>query len=121
MLDGETMQHEFENEFEDEFANEYSNEYESEYENEEFLDSIGNMLGLGEGEYENEYESEEFIKIRQLGRKLFPVLKKIAPLAAGAVGTALYNCTIDEIIIDSQGGLHMDESSSRSAKEPPQQ
>jgi hypothetical protein len=95
MLDGETMQHEFEDEFEDEFESEYSNEFEDEYENEEFLGSIakgvGNMLaGDGESEYENEYESEAFLgKLRRLIPKITPILKKIAPYAAGAVGTAI--------------------------------
>lgn len=96
MLDGETMQHEFESEFENEFEDELQNEYESEYEGEEFLGGsikdVSSMLSLGEGEdeYESEYESEEFFKkIRGIARKLAPVLKKVAPIAARAVGTAI--------------------------------
>jgi hypothetical protein len=79
MLDGETMQHEFE----------------SEYEGEEFLSNLlkgaGSALGLfeGEREYEDEYENEAFFKkIRGLAN-IAPVLKKVAPLAARAVGTAI--------------------------------
>lgn len=92
MLDGETMQHEFEDEFESEY------EYEDEYEGEEFLGDVlkgvGGALGLfeGEGEYEYEYEDESeafFKKLRGLAKKVAPILKKVAPIAARAVGTAI--------------------------------
>ncbi|GET43682.1 hypothetical protein [Microseira wollei] len=44
----------------------------------------------GEGEYESEYESEAFFrKIRGIAGKLARVLKKVAPIAARAVGTAI--------------------------------
>ncbi len=97
MLDGETMQHELEREFENEFEGEGNYEYESEYEGEEFFGSLmqgsgGVLGGMGEGEYEyeNEYESEAFFKkIRGFARKLAPILKQVAPIAARAVGTAI--------------------------------
>jgi hypothetical protein len=96
MLDGETMQREFESEFATEFESAYEGEYESEYEGEEFLGSalkgVGSSLGLfeGEGEYEDEYESEAFFKkIRGLAKRLTPMLKKVAPIAVRAVGTAI--------------------------------
>ncbi|MEB3280935.1 MAG: hypothetical protein VKK42_18630 [Lyngbya sp.] len=58
MLDGETLQNEFESEFEDEFEG----EFEDEFEGEEFLGNIlkgvGGALGLFEGEGEYEYEDE---------------------------------------------------------------
>lgn len=94
MLDGETMQHEFEGEFENEFENEYENEFEDEYESEHFggslLKGVGSSLGLGEGEYEGEYESEAFLKqVRKLASRFAPVLKQLAPHAARIVGTAV--------------------------------
>ncbi|HAX85660.1 MAG TPA: hypothetical protein DCY91_05160 [Cyanobacteria bacterium UBA11370] len=98
MWDGETMQQEFEDEFESEFESGQQQEYEGEYEGEEFLGDVlkgvGGALGLfeGEGEYEYEYEDESeafFKKLKGIASKLAPVLKKVAPIAAKAVGTAI--------------------------------
>ncbi|NJK39860.1 MAG: hypothetical protein HC835_11595 [Oscillatoriales cyanobacterium RM2_1_1] len=98
MLDGETLQSEFECEFEGEYEGEFEGEYEDEYEAEEFLGNVfkgvGGALGLfegeGESEYESEYESEAFLKkLRGFARKLTPILKQIAPKAAQFVGTAI--------------------------------
>lgn len=89
MLDGETMQQEFEYEFEDE----YEGLFEDEYESEDFMidRESGRTIGLsGEGEYEDEYESEAFFKkVKSLARRLKPVLQKVAPAAVRAVGSAI--------------------------------
>jgi hypothetical protein len=87
---------ELESEFEQEF------EAEGEGESEEFLGGLGNMLGglLGEGEttaeseFEDEfegmgeYEGENF-SFGSLFKKLGPILKKVAKVAAPMVGTAI--------------------------------
>jgi hypothetical protein len=87
---------ELESEFEQEF------EAEGEGEGEEFLGGLGNMLGglLGEGEttaeseFEDEfegmgeYEGENF-SFGGLFKKLGPILKKVAKVAAPMVGTAI--------------------------------
>jgi hypothetical protein len=82
---------EFENEYEGEFENEYEGEYEGEFENEyegEYEGEFENEYeGEYEGEFENEYESEAFLA--GLFRKLAPMLRRIAPIAANAVGSAI--------------------------------
>jgi hypothetical protein len=45
MLDGETMQHEFDREFESEFEGEVNYEYEDEYEGEDFLGGLSKGIG----------------------------------------------------------------------------
>ncbi len=59
-------------------------DFDEEWEEEDFL----------EGEYEGEYESEEIFgwlkkKAKSIARKVAPALKRIAPMAARAVGTAV--------------------------------
>jgi hypothetical protein len=88
MLDGETMQQEFEYEFDREFEGEFEDEYESDEFLGEVLKGSGGALGSLEGE--EEYESDPFLsKIRNLARRLAPVLKQVAPKAVQAVGTAI--------------------------------
>jgi hypothetical protein len=87
---------------ESELESEFEQEYEVEGEGEEFLGGLGNILGglLGEGEttgaseFEEEgeglgeYEGESF-SFGGLFRKLGPILKKVAKVAAPLVGTAI--------------------------------
>jgi hypothetical protein len=85
------FENEYEGEYEGEFENEYEGEYEGEFENEyegEYEGEFENEYeGEYEGEFENEYESEAFLA--GLFRKLAPIVRKIAPIAANAVGSAI--------------------------------
>jgi hypothetical protein len=86
---------------ESELESEFEQEFETEGEGEGFLGGIGNLLGglLGEGEttaeseFETEFESEgEFEGEQFLGglfKKIAPILKKVAKVAAPLVGTAI--------------------------------
>ncbi|MGB6310862.1 MAG: hypothetical protein WBF89_24005 [Steroidobacteraceae bacterium] len=90
-------------ELESEFEEEFETESEAEEEGEDFdLGSIGNVLGglLGEGEttaeseLEDEYESEgewegEDFSFGGLFKKIAPVLKSVAKIAAPVVGSAI--------------------------------
>lgn len=83
-----------EDEFEEEFEDESENEFEGEGESEGWLSGIGNAVGglLGEqeseDEFENEYETENF-SFGGLFKKIAPILKKVAKVAAPLVGGAL--------------------------------
>jgi hypothetical protein len=87
---------------EGELESEFEQEYESEEEGEGFLGGLGDALGglLGEGEstteseFEDEYEGEDEDEGEQfsfggLFKKIAPILKKVAKVAAPMVGTAI--------------------------------
>jgi hypothetical protein len=91
-----------ESELESEFEHEFETEGESEAESEAFLGGIGSALSglLGEGEsiaesefeaeFESEFESEQFFGgLGKLFKKIAPVLKRVAKVAAPLVGTAI--------------------------------
>jgi hypothetical protein len=85
---------------ESEFESEFEQEFETEGEGEGLFGSIGNVLGglLGEGEssaesefeteFEGEFEGEQF-SFGGLFKKIAPILKKVAKVAAPMVGTAI--------------------------------
>ena len=86
-----------EDEFEGEFEDESEDESEEEGEGEGWLGAIGNiassLLGEqeGEDEFEGEFETENFSfgKIGSFLKRIAPVLKKVAKVAAPLVGGAL--------------------------------
>ncbi|MGI5453437.1 hypothetical protein ACQEWB_09745 [Streptomyces sp. CA-249302] len=95
-----------ESEFEGAGEEEYLYEEEGEEEGEEFLGRIagalGGLLGEGEGESEGEYEGEWegeyegefeeeafFRRIRSFVRRAAPILRRVARVAAPALGTAV--------------------------------
>jgi hypothetical protein len=103
----EELEAELESEYEEELEGEQEEELESEYEGEEFLGTmgrvVGGLLGPGEGEFEEEYEGEfeeeyegefegeEFLgrAFRGIGRfvrRAAPVLRSVARVAAPVVG-----------------------------------
>lgn len=74
MRNGRSMQYELENEFENEYEGEYEGEFENEY----------------EGEYEGEFENEsEAYSAGAVFRRAVPMLRRIAPIAARAVASAV--------------------------------